>query len=131
MKKLKKTNIEWKKLLSPDQYHVAREHGTERPFSGKYNEEKAVGVYNCCCCDSPLFHSSRKFNSGTGWPSYWAPIDESSVETITDNSLGMARTEVVCSKCDAHLGHVFPDGPEPTGLRYCINSIVLKLSPDK
>ena len=131
MNKLTKTNIEWKELLSPDPYHVAREHGTERPFSGTYNEEKAVGVYNCCCCDSPLFHSSQKFKSGTGWPSYWAPIDESSVETITDNSLGMARTEVVCSKCDAHLGHVFPDGPEPTGLRYCINSIVLKLTPDK
>jgi peptide-methionine (R)-S-oxide reductase len=125
--KIIKTDQEWQALLTPEQYHVAREHGTEGPFSGEYNDSKVPGTFECSCCETALFSSDTKFDSGSGWPSYWKPISEEAVIEITDNSLGMARTEVLCSACDAHLGHVFPDGPQPTGLRYCINSLSLKL----
>jgi len=117
--------------LSPEQYHVMREHGTERPFTHPYNAEKAKGTYLCAACGEPLFSSEAKFDSGTGWPSYWAPIAKQNVKTENDDSLSMRRTEVMCSNCGAHLGHLFPDGPRPTGLRYCINSVSLKLDPKK
>ena len=127
MEKIDKTNEEWQKFLTPEEFHVCREKGTERPFSGKYNDYKGDGVFVCKCCGNPLFNASTKFNSGTGWPSFYAPISEEAVEEHKDMSHGMIRTEVTCAKCDAHLGHVFPDGPEPTGLRYCMNSICLDL----
>ena len=129
MEKLNKTLDEWKAMLDPEQYNVCRLKGTERPFSGKYNATKTDGVYHCICCNAPRFDSSAKFNSGCGWPSFSRPIGDSAMVEIRDVSHGMVRTEVVCAKCDAHLGHVFPDGPPPTGLRYCINSVCLDLVP--
>ena len=125
--KIEKSEEEWKDQLTEEQFYVARKHGTERAFSHPYHEEKADGVYNCVCCGTPLFRSSDKFDSGTGWPSYTAPIEKENVSEHEDNSLFIRRTEVRCARCDAHLGHVFPDGPHPTGLRYCINGSVLDL----
>lgn len=116
---------QWKQKLTDEQYHVCREHGTERPFSGKFHASKEDGTYQCVCCGEPLFLSDTKFDSGTGWPSFFEPLTEQAVETETDRSHGMVRTEVHCRKCGSHLGHVFPDGPQPTGLRYCINSVSL------
>ena len=129
MAKLQKTEAEWRNELTPEQFHVAREKGTERAFTGEYWDEHRPGTYVCRCCGEPLFDSETKYESGSGWPSFYAPKDGSAVALHDDSTFGMRRTEVTCAKCDAHLGHVFPDGPRPTGQRFCMNSASLKLEP--
>ena len=127
-KKIIKSKEEWREQLTPEQYNVTREKGTERPFSGEYHNSKEEGTFHCVCCGSELFHSDHKFESGTGWPSFSAPVKEENVKEEIDNSHGMHRIEVICNVCDAHLGHVFPDGPPPSELRYCVNSVSLRKS---
>ena len=125
------SEAEWRQRLTPEQFNVTRKHGTERAFSHPYHQEKRAGMYKCVCCGAPLFSSETKYDSGTGWPSFYAPAGEGSVSEHEDQSFFMQRTEVRCAKCEAHLGHVFPDGPKPTGARYCINGVALQLDPDE
>lgn len=131
MNKIKKSDKEWKAELTPEQYAVTRQQSTEIPFTGKYNHWKEKGVFKCVCCGAVLFDSNHKFDSGTGWPSFWDTAKKENVETHSDKTLGIERTEVLCSQCEAHLGHVFNDGPQPTHLRYCINSAALKFEEKK
>jgi peptide-methionine (R)-S-oxide reductase len=129
IEKIDKPDAEWKKILTPEQFYVLREHGTERAWTSPLNDNHKKGVYVCAACGLPLFSSETKFNSGTGWPSFWAPIDPTHIGTTVDRSLFMTRTEVHCARCGGHLGHVFEDGPPPTGLRYCMNGVALKFEP--
>jgi peptide-methionine (R)-S-oxide reductase len=129
--KIEKTDEEWKKTLTPEQYHILREKGTERAFTGVYADAHDPGVYKCAGCGNPLFSSDTKFESGSGWPSFYEPLKKDAVATESDRKFMMTRTEVLCAKCGGHLGHVFPDGPEPTGLRYCMNSAALKLEKEE
>jgi peptide-methionine (R)-S-oxide reductase len=131
MDKIKKTEEEWRRELTPEQYRVTREKGTERPFSGEYEDTKEAGTYVCVACGNPLFSSETKYDSGSGWPSFYKPLSGESVATESDKRHFMERTEVLCSRCDAHLGHVFDDGPQPTGQRYCMNSVALKLEKEE
>jgi peptide-methionine (R)-S-oxide reductase len=129
--KIAVSEAEWRQRLTPEQFNVTRKHGTERAFSHPYHQEKSAGMYKCVCCGAPLFSSETKFDSGTGWPSFYAPAGQQAVSEHEDRKFFMRRTEVRCAKCEAHLGHVFPDGPKPTGARYCINGVALQLDPDE
>ena len=126
-KRVEKTDVEWKELLTPEQFKITRLKGTERPFSGEHCAAYENGKYSCVCCNTPLFDSTIKFDSNSGWPSFTQPISENAIQYIKDTTLGMVRVEILCNTCDAHLGHIFPDGPEPSGLRYCVNSVAMQL----
>jgi peptide-methionine (R)-S-oxide reductase len=130
MDKIRKSEEEWRRDLTPEQYRILREKGTEPAYTGEYNAEKREGTYRCAACGEPLFSSAAKYDSGSGWPSFYAAIEDEKVETEEDRSHGMRRTEIMCARCNSHLGHVFPDGPRPTGMRFCVNSASLRLDPD-